>query len=195
MDTLQISFHALKHSDAISEAIRKKAEQLERFFPRITSVRVRVEPATRRHQQGSLYQVRITMSVPGSEIAVSRYPSEHQAHEDVYVAIRDAFKSARRQLEDYVRSHFKARKKKREEAHSKAQVAQLYFEPGASYGFLRTKDGREVFFHQNSVTNGDFDKLQVGDDVRFTEEVGEKGPQASTVYRIARPNHATAKAS
>lgn len=195
METLQISFHSLQHSDAISDTIRRKAEQLQKYFPRITSIRVRVESATRRHQQGSLYQVRINMSVPGSEIAVSRYPSQHQAHEDIYVAIRDAFKSARRQLEDYVRSHFKRRPKVHEESLPKAQVAQLYFEPGASYGFLMTTDGREIFFHENSVMNGDFDKIQVGDDVRFAEEIGEKGPQATTVYRVARSNHGLPKAS
>lgn len=115
METLQISFHSIEQSNALFEIIQKKAEALEKFFPRIASIRVRVELATRRHQQGSLYQVRINMGVPGSEIVVSRYPSEHQAHEDVYVAIRDAFKSARRQLENHVSTHFRKRKCKRDD--------------------------------------------------------------------------------
>jgi cold shock CspA family protein len=49
------------------------------------------------------------------------------------------------------------------------------------FGFLETKDGREIYFHQNSVLDGKFRQLAPGTRVPFSEEVGEKGPQASTV--------------
>jgi ribosomal subunit interface protein len=90
-------------SPAIENAIREKAAKLEEFFDRITSARVVVETPHRQHRQGKLFHVRIDLRVPGREIVVSRDPIEHHAYEDVYVAIRDAFDAAKRQLEDYAR--------------------------------------------------------------------------------------------
>jgi cold shock CspA family protein len=49
------------------------------------------------------------------------------------------------------------------------------------YGFLTTDDGREVYFHKDSVLNQGFQRLKLGARVIFAEEQGDKGPQASTV--------------
>src|SRR4030067_658036 len=115
------------------------------------------------------------MPVPGSELVVKREP-----HEDLYVAIRDAFDAARRQLEEHVRRQREAPKTETaREAPAYARVARLL--SAQDHGFLETHDGREVYFHRNSVLNGGFDRLKVGVEVRYTEELGEKGPQASTV--------------
>jgi cold shock CspA family protein len=54
------------------------------------------------------------------------------------------------------------------------------------YGFLEAADGRIVYFHKNSVQGGGFDSLTEGTEVRFTEERGEKGPQASTVAVLGK---------
>ena len=96
---LQISLRGIKHSDALHEAIREKAEKLERFYDRISSCRVVLELEAKHHQgQGKQITVRIDLKVPGDEIAITR---EHD--EDVHVALRDAFDAARRRLEDYAR--------------------------------------------------------------------------------------------
>jgi ribosomal subunit interface protein len=96
---LQISLRGIKHSDALNQAIREKAEKLERFYDRISSCRVVLELGARHHQgQGKQFSVHIDLKVPGSEIAVTK---EHD--EDVHVALRDAFDAARRRLEDYAR--------------------------------------------------------------------------------------------
>ena len=100
---LQITFRHMDTSDAVAARIRERAEELERFFDRIVSCRAVVECRHPRHQQGNLFQVRVDLKVPGREIAVGRDPAAHHAHEDVYVAIRDAFDTTRRLLEDYVR--------------------------------------------------------------------------------------------
>jgi cold shock CspA family protein len=55
------------------------------------------------------------------------------------------------------------------------------------YGFLMTPDGRELYFHRHSVLHDDFERLAVGTEVRFEEEEGEKGPQASTVQVVNKP--------
>jgi ribosomal subunit interface protein len=95
---LQITIRGIEHSEALETHIRDKANKLEEFFDRIMSCRVVVEVPHKHHQQGKQFNVRIDIGVPGSEIAVTR---DHA--EDVYVALRDAFDAAKRQLEDYAR--------------------------------------------------------------------------------------------
>ena len=95
---LQITFRDLPHSDALDTHIREKAQKLEQFFSGLMGCRVVVEQSAKHHQQGKPFNVRIDLTVPGSEIVVDR-----QENEDVYVALRDAFDAAKRQLEDYVR--------------------------------------------------------------------------------------------
>jgi ribosomal subunit interface protein len=93
----------MDRSESVEAKVRERAAELEKFDARITSCRVVIEAANRRHQQGRLYHVRVDIGVPGGEIVVKRNPAEHHAHEDVYVAVRDAFDAARRQIEDHVR--------------------------------------------------------------------------------------------
>ena len=100
---LEIVFHNLDRSPAVEAAVRERAAKLEHFAPNITSCRVTVEAPNKTHQQGSLYSVRVDLRFPGGEAVASRAPAEHHSHEDVYVAVRDAFKAARRQLQDRVR--------------------------------------------------------------------------------------------
>lgn len=95
---LQITIRGIEHSDALETHIRDKANKLDEFFDRIMSCRVVVEVPHKHHHQGKQFTVRIDVGVPGSEIVVNR---DHA--EDVYVALRDAFDAAKRQLEDYAR--------------------------------------------------------------------------------------------
>jgi ribosomal subunit interface protein len=100
---VEIVFQNLAPSPAIEARIRTRIERLERFFDQIMSCRVAVEASHKHQHKGNLYRVRIDLKVPGEELVVSRVPDDNQAHEDVYVAIRDAFDAMRRQLEDYAR--------------------------------------------------------------------------------------------
>ncbi|MBI5379065.1 MAG: ribosome-associated translation inhibitor RaiA [Nitrospirae bacterium] len=174
---LQITVRNVLLSEAAENAIREKAAKLDRYYDRITSCRVVVEAPHRRHHQGVLYNVRVDLTVPGGELLVKREP-----HEDLYVAIRDAFDAARRQLEDYARRQ-RGQVKIHEEP-PQARVSKLF--PGEGYGFLETPDEREIYFHRNSVLNGGFERLEVGSLVRYTEGMGEQGPQATTVAIVNR---------
>ena len=100
---LRITFREMESSPAIEADIRTKAEALDRFADDIIGCHVVVEAPHRHHHRGRVYHVRIDIKVSGAEIVVSRDPADNHAHEDVYVAIRDAFDAARRQLEDHVR--------------------------------------------------------------------------------------------
>jgi len=182
---MQIAFHNMPHDAEVESAIRANGEWLDNFYDRIMSCRVVVDRPHLHHQEGNLYQIRIDLKVPGRELAVKREPSEHSDYKDLNIMIRDAFDEARRQLEDYVRrqrGEVKAR-----EGLPHARVARVFPETG--YGFLATPDGREVYFHKNSVVEASFADLEVGTEVRFVEELGDKGPQASTVTPVGRHSH------
>ncbi len=99
---LQISFRNMEPSPAVETRVRQKAKKLEQYFHHLTSCRVVVEAPHRHHHKGKIYHVRIEMGVPRKpELVVSNEREENHAHEDVYVAIRDAFSTAQRQLRNY----------------------------------------------------------------------------------------------
>jgi ribosomal subunit interface protein len=100
---MQITFRDMEPSAAIEERIRERAAQLERFADRITHCHVVVQAPHHHHHQGVLYEVHVDLTVPGAHVVVNRQPTKKHAHEDIYVAVRDAFDAARRQLEDHVR--------------------------------------------------------------------------------------------
>jgi ribosomal subunit interface protein len=95
---LQITIRDMEHSDALETHIRDKVAKLDEFSSHIVSCRVVVEIPHKHQHQGKQFNVRIDIGVPGSEIVVNR---DHA--EDVYIALRDAFDAAKRQLEDYAR--------------------------------------------------------------------------------------------
>jgi ribosomal subunit interface protein len=97
---LEITFRNVSRTDALEERIRVKAAKLDRFFDRITGCRVVVEAPHKSHNKGNTYYVRIEVSVPGDELIVSRDPQDHD-HEDLQIAVRDAFAAAQRRLQSY----------------------------------------------------------------------------------------------
>ena len=177
---LQVVFRNMEAAAAVEAKIRERAEQLERLYDQIMRCRVLVEAHHKHHHQGNLYHVRIDLKVPEAEIVAARDPGEHHAHEDVFVAVRDAFDAVRRRLEDYARR--RRGDVKAHEVPPHGRIVDLYPE----HGRIETADGRIVYFHRNSVLDADFDKLAIGTEVRFVEEAGERGPQASTVYVVGK---------
>ncbi|MBN1931741.1 MAG: HPF/RaiA family ribosome-associated protein [Desulfobacterales bacterium] len=169
---LQITARDFELTEPIEDAIRKEAEKLDLFYEDIMGCRVLVELPHQHQQKGVLYHVRIDLTVPGSEIVVKREP-----HEDLYVAIGEAFDTALRQLQDYAEKRRGDVKRRKEMP--RARISKLFHDRG--YGFLATEMGLEVYFHENSVVGTKFEDLQIGTEVYFVEAEGEKGPQASTV--------------
>ncbi len=180
---LELHFHNLDHSPAVEAAVRNAAAKLERFAGDIVSCRVTVEGGPHKHhQQGSLFAVRIDVRYAGGEVVASREPTAHQAHEDVYVAVRDAFKAARRQLQDRMRIRRGDVKPHDVEPHGKV----LSIDLDRDCGVVATSDGREIYFHRNSVLDEGFAHLKPGTEVRLSVEQGDKGPQASSVRVIGK---------
>lgn len=181
---LQITFQDIEHSDAVAARIREKVEKLEHYFDRIMSCRVVVEAPHRHHHKGKIYNVRIDITVPGGEIVVNRNSGLDHAHEDIYVAIRDAFNEAKRQLQNLTR--IRLGKVKRHEMPDHGHIIQL--RPEKDRGTIETAAGDIIHFHRNSVIENEFDHLQVGWEVRFVvaEDRMDEGLWASSVYLIGK---------
>jgi len=172
---LQVTFRNMPHSEAIEAKINEKAAKLDRYYDRIMSCRVVVEESQRRQHQGKLFSVHIDITAPGKELAVTRAENE-----DPHVAVRDAFNTAARWLEEHARR--KRGEVKTHEATPAGRIVRLI--PDQSYGFIITPDRREIYFHRNSVLNDDFSQLKLGVEVTFIEEQGKEGPQAARVAII-----------
>ncbi|HMJ49709.1 MAG TPA: HPF/RaiA family ribosome-associated protein [Burkholderiales bacterium] len=114
---LQIVFHGISHSVALEAHIREKVEKLDLLHPRVMRCHITVEQPHKHKHQGNHFNVRIALHVPGDTIAVNR-----DAHEDVYVALRDAFEAACRQLEDSSRSGRGAVKHHREQSRDASEA-------------------------------------------------------------------------
>jgi cold shock CspA family protein/ribosome-associated translation inhibitor RaiA len=173
---LKITSRDFVLSAAFETEIREKALDLETFYPRLSGCEVTVQaPAIKHHRKGGPFFVTIRLTLPGKELMADR-----QAEEEMSQAIREAFDTARRQLEDYAREQRGAVK-----SHEAPLLGRVtWLEPELDYGFLETADSREIYFHRNSVLSGGFDTLRLGSEVRFVEEQGEKGPQASSVFPL-----------
>lgn len=177
---LQITFKNMDSSPAVEARIREEAEKLDRFYGHIMGCHVVVEAPHRHHRKGKLYRVSLDITVPPrKEIAVGQERRQDHAHEDVYVAIRDAFEAAARRLEDHarrLRGDVKAH-----EVPFHGRVARLF----PDHGFIEGADGQEIYFHRNSVVGG-FDSLEVDAEVRYVvaERESASGWQATTVHLV-----------
>lgn len=179
---LQIAFRNFERSEAIAAKINERAAKLESYYDRIIGCRVTIEAQHKHHRRGNHYHVRIEVTVPGGELVANREPDEHHSYADVYVAIRDAFDAMRRQLEDHAR-----RRRGQEKEHlppPHGTIVEIH--PAEDYGRIEALDGTSVYFHRNSVVDADFDKLAIGAGVRFDVEMGERGPQATTVHLVGK---------
>lgn len=197
---LQVTFRNIESSPTVEEWIRREAAKLETFYSQIMNCRVAVEIPHRHHKKGTPFHIRIDLSLPGGEIVVKREPSlsgglrrlsgremkkdleVNFPHKNLRLAINDAFKAVARRLQDYVR-----RQRGDTKSHAPLRVARVSkILPSEGYGFLTSDDGRGIYFHKNCVLNRAFSRLKVGTRVSFVEELGEKGPQASTVRTISK---------
>jgi cold shock CspA family protein/ribosome-associated translation inhibitor RaiA len=179
---LQITFRGMNSSQAVEAAIRQRATRLERFTHQITRCHVIVDMPHQHRHRGNHYAIRIDITTPSGEVFVTRDPSLDDSHRDFQAVLRDAFDAAARHLESDAQRH-------QPEAADRAQpppgrVTQLF--PDAGYGFLTTRDGEEVYFHQNSVRGASFEQLSVGSEVNYTlaPEDAEQGARAASVQLL-----------
>jgi ribosome-associated translation inhibitor RaiA len=170
---LQISLRDLGPSEALEARIRHEADKLETFHPRITSCRVVVERLPKHRHQGRPFEIHVDVRVPGHAEVVSTL----HRHEDVYVALRDAFESVARRLEDVAR--IARGDVKRHAVPSHGRILRLFPDDGC--GFIESTDGRELWFSRENVVHPAFEHLVPGMPVQFLEEAAAEGWQAKRV--------------
>lgn len=176
----ELVFHNVDRSDAVEQKIRERLERLERYADEIISARVVVDCPHRHKRTGNLYQVGIEVGLPGEDVHVHRNSDDDHSHEDVYVAIRDAFDAAERQLKRRTETR-RGDSRRQRSGLTQGAVARLF--PDEGYGFITPQAGNgHVYFHEHAIVDGDFEDLEVGTPVRYHEDEGEEGPQASTVH-------------
>jgi ribosomal subunit interface protein len=184
---LEITYLDVEKTDALEALVHEKVAKLEQVCDHMSSCRVGLEKTHDRPKSGSPYRVRIDITVPpGHEIAAVKNPGEGDQYDPLETVIRSAFDAARRQLvkltekqRDEVKSH--------PEQETGAMVTKLFSEQ--EYGFIRSLDSdEEIYFHRNSVINGDFDRIAVGTGVRYVAQQDEEGLlHASTVQIVDKP--------
>lgn len=179
---LELDFQGIAARADFQAEISKHVAALEDRFGRATACRVVVKAPGGHHHTGGLYEINIRMALPdGREVNVDRTATADERHSDLSFAINDAFKRARRQLQDNARE-LQGQVKTHEGAPT-GTVTRL--DPSGEFGFIETNDGREIYFHRNSVLDG-ATRLAIGTRVTFAEEEGDKGPQASTVSVLGK---------
>jgi ribosome-associated translation inhibitor RaiA len=100
---LQITFRNTDPSPVIEEIVRVKASHLDRFCDDVSSCQVVIDVPHRHHRSGNRYRLRLDITVPGDEFAITRGASETPEGKNLTAAVREAFDTAARLLEDYVR--------------------------------------------------------------------------------------------
>jgi CBS domain-containing protein/cold shock CspA family protein len=183
--TLSLTTRGIDLPDSMRALIEERTRQLERFHPHLVGCSVLVLGPGRHHRTGGPFSVEIDLRTPGADpIVVTR-----QKGEDLQVGIRESFDAARRRLEDLSREQ--RGKVKRHRHQPTGRVEKIF--AGEGYGFILTDEApsREIYFHRNSLLGADFDALAAGTRVRFHEEPGLEGPQASSVTVTARQPAAT----
>lgn len=172
---LNLAVRGVELTPALEADIHERVAALERYFPRLIGCSVMVEGPGPHHRVGGPFAVRLDLSVPDAEPILINRPKRTELGR----AVDEVFDVATRRLEDLAR--IQRGGIKHHEPQLRARVVRL--SPARDHGFLRTDDGRELYFHRHSVL-GDFDRLVPGAAVRFHEEAGDNGPQASTVVIV-----------
>ena len=190
---LKMTFRNVQKDAAIETLIRKQATKLERVCPYVVRCQVSIEKPQSHQKSGNPFRVRVDVTVPPEHKLVTiRNAGEGDLHERLPTVVRRAFDATQRQLEKLVdkqRGDIKV--------HPAQEIAglvvRLFRDEG--YGFINSLDGREIYFHKDSLHAGEFDRLEIGTGVQWNEEEGEKGPQASFVKIVDKPGSRVSKIS
>jgi cold shock CspA family protein len=174
---LSVSYRGVERFPDVDARVERWIEKLENLCRDTIEFRVAIEAPQGRGREQRPYRVRVIASVPGEDVRVGNNPPNAKRRGSLILAIDEAFRAVRRRLQDRVR--LQRSEVKSHETKEPARVVRLV--PEERHGFIRTADGRDLYFHANSVVNGAFEDLRRGSAVRYREEEGREGPQAANV--------------
>lgn len=180
---LEVTFQDVDRSEWSEKFIRRQVHRLDRYVDHINSCRVTVSQPHRHQHRGRPYRVRVEVTVPpGHVLDAVAEPVEVETVVELRTVIRDAFKAMEKQL---LRLKDRQRGDVKHHEEFTALVIRLFPEQG--YGFLKTPEGEEIYFHRNSVLHQEFDRLAIGTEVSLEAEVGDDGLQATSVHIVNKP--------
>jgi cold shock CspA family protein len=187
----EITYRGIEKTDEIEQHILARAFKLDEIHPNIISCRVAVEKDQEHQRSGSPFRVRVVVRIPpGKELVSRRGTSQGEIYDRLPAVVADAFDAVERQLvraKDVLQGKVKSSPMEEATGH----VVRLFREEG--YGFIRSVEGREIYFHRNAVLQDDFERMEIGTGVRFVAAQGEQGPQASTVGIVDKPGSRAAR--
>jgi len=181
----EIAFRHVEATDDLKALILEGIQKLEAVYPGLISCRTMVADETPDQRTANTYRVRLEIGIPDHTLIVDRSDPDASNHREVRQAILAAFEMGRKRLQkakDLQKGEVKVRTLP---PHGRI-TALLTDEMGVRYGFLESRDGRRIYFHEEAVVEVDFEALDIGDEVRFAAADGDGGLQASTVAPVDR---------
>src|SRR5262245_3158992 len=182
---LTMTFRNVTKSTSLEALIRKQATKLERVCSHLVSCRISVEKPQSHQKSGSSFRVRLDVTVPPEhELVAVRDAGEGDLHQRLPTVVRQAFDATQRQLKKLTE-----RQRGKVKSHPEQAVAGFVIRlfRKAGYGFIKSLEGREIYFHKNTLSAAQFNRLEVGTGVQWNEEEGENGPQATVVRIVDKP--------
>lgn len=181
-----VKFEGISSSPWIEDYIQDRVQRLDRMCDNLISCRVVIERAQHQHNTGNPYRARVEVTLPPKKDLVA---DKQGTVADPQVQLRPIIRKAFEAIEKQIQKETARQKGGAKQHHNDtptAMVVRLF--PDQDYGFIKSPtDNEEYYFHRNSVLHGDFDRLTPGTEVRFEAEMGEEGPQASTVQIVSKP--------
>jgi len=104
---MTLTFRHMDHSSALEARARELAQRLQRYGERITQCHMTLEGSRGGHCSGAPYAVQIDLAIPGAQIHADSLQIDGSGHKDVYLALRDAFNNAKRQLQELHSKRFR----------------------------------------------------------------------------------------
>ena len=179
----EVIFKDLDRSQWVEELVAEHMAHLEKFSQDITRCHVTLSHEQGARRKGNRYSVMVEVRIPRHhDLVVKKQKQIVDMPTQLRAVINEAFGAIEKQLKRTV-----AQRRGDEKGHNgqpHGMVEKVFEDDG--YGFIRTlDDDRQFYFHRNSVLHGDFDRLAVGAEVRFSAEEGDEGPQASSVQLLS----------
>ena len=187
--TPEVIFKDVDRSPWVEEYVAERCAHLEKFSQEITRCHVTISQEAASHRKGNRYGVMVEVRLPKHhDLAVKKQKQILDMQTQLPAVINEAFGALEKQLKKTVamrRGEDQVRGGAGADGQPHGMIEKLFGDQG--YGFIRTvEDDRQFYFHRNSVLHDDFERLTIGTEVRFTPELGDKGPQASSVQVVAR---------
>jgi cold shock CspA family protein len=181
---LELTYNEVPRIGWIDDYVKERVDRLDRMCDDIIACRVAIEREQHSKHKGNPYRARVEITLPQKKDLVAH---KHGTVENLDVQLRPIIRQTFEAVEKQLNKEMQ-RRRGNVKHHEEPQALVVRLFPEQDYGFIKSPvDGEEYFFHRNAVLHGDFDRLEPGTQVRFEPEMGEQGPQASTVQIIGKP--------